>query len=167
MNESEWLACTEPQKMLDWLVASGKAADRKLRLFSAACCRRIWSLLDEESRGYVEVAERYTDGLVADEDLPAAWPLRKNLPPPVDYTPITWADAEVAGSAGDAARLTAGKETGSMRLSEADKVAQPPPKATAEEHSRSAIPLAISLPALLYPLRPAARESRCVFRLSP
>jgi hypothetical protein len=70
MTESEWLACTDPNAMLDFL--QGKATDRKFRLFAAACCRGIWGLLDLIGTGAVEVAERHADGAVSAEELSRA-----------------------------------------------------------------------------------------------
>jgi hypothetical protein len=78
VTESEWLACAEPARMLEWLTGtpgSGPSrspgllappsppSDRKLRLFACACARQAWHLLtDPRSRRAVEVAERYADG---------------------------------------------------------------------------------------------------------
>ncbi len=73
MTEEEWLACTEPNKMLAFLRGNfpyrvspflrSQVGRRKLRLFVCACCRRIWHLLtDERSRAAVEAGERHAEG---------------------------------------------------------------------------------------------------------
>ncbi|HVS35505.1 MAG TPA: hypothetical protein VMS17_07985 [Gemmataceae bacterium] len=43
MTEAEWDAGADPTPMLELL--RDKASERKLRLFAAACCRRIWDML--------------------------------------------------------------------------------------------------------------------------
>jgi hypothetical protein len=72
MTEAEWMACTDPTPMLDFL--RGKASKRKFRFFACACWRRAWRLLtNEEDRNAVLVAERFADGLVSAEELPEAF----------------------------------------------------------------------------------------------
>jgi hypothetical protein len=67
MNETAWLAGTGPAPMLEFL--QDKASDRKLRLFAAACSRRLWHLMTVPcSRQAIEVAERFADPLVGDEE---------------------------------------------------------------------------------------------------
>jgi hypothetical protein len=60
MTEDEWLVGSDPRPMLEFL--RGRADERKLRLFAAACCRAIWGLLDPGTRAAVVVAERFADG---------------------------------------------------------------------------------------------------------
>lgn len=70
MTEQEWWACADPGPMLAFL--GGKASERKLRLFAVACCRRVWHLLiNEKSRCFVEVAERYADGRATLDEMQA------------------------------------------------------------------------------------------------
>jgi hypothetical protein len=67
MTEPEWTKGANLAQMLALLAP--RATPRKLRLFAAACCRRIWHLFPNlECRKAVEVAEGYADGT---EDLEA------------------------------------------------------------------------------------------------
>jgi hypothetical protein len=91
MTEAEWLACTDPQKMLEFLQnrASGLRSralrllgfppylpsDRKLRLFACACCRRTWHLLEDQGWQVVELAERDADGQASAAELQRVLPL--------------------------------------------------------------------------------------------
>ena len=69
MTEQQLRECTDPQKMLEFL--RGKVSDRKLRLFTCACCRSVWDSLTfrRADRQAVEAAERYADGLSEIDDL--------------------------------------------------------------------------------------------------
>jgi hypothetical protein len=59
--EAEWLACTDPELLA--IRVRPVASERKLRLFTCACCRRIWDqIADERSRKCVEIAEAFADG---------------------------------------------------------------------------------------------------------
>jgi hypothetical protein len=70
MNEAEWLAVTDPQKMLDFL--RGTASERKLRMFACGCCYRLdelWGTLEGHGLVAVESAHIYADGGATREDL--------------------------------------------------------------------------------------------------
>jgi hypothetical protein len=70
MTEAEWLACADPERMLNFL--GEQASKRKRRLFEVACCRRIGHLLVHEvSRETVDVTERNADGLAGEVALVA------------------------------------------------------------------------------------------------
>jgi hypothetical protein len=72
MTESEWLACTDPEPMLDFL--RGQASDRKLRLYACAWGYDVWKLLsDERSRDAVVVGERFADDLATKAELVASF----------------------------------------------------------------------------------------------
>jgi hypothetical protein len=70
VTESDWLNATDPQAMLIFLRDSGRASDRKLRLFAVACCRDIWRWVSHPgSRLAVETSERYADGAATPAEL--------------------------------------------------------------------------------------------------
>jgi hypothetical protein len=48
MTEVEWLACTDPKPMLEFHSTSDTLSERKARLFSVACCRQIWLLIEDQ-----------------------------------------------------------------------------------------------------------------------
>jgi hypothetical protein len=63
LQEADWLKSESPNAMLVRGYGLADFEERKLRLFGAACCRRIWDLLvDEQSRAVVEALERFVDG---------------------------------------------------------------------------------------------------------
>ena len=79
-DEHDWLTCTDPDRMLTYLLSATtatfdapqqrRAYARKWRLLACAFCRRIEDLLiDERSRQALEVSERFADGLAGERDL--------------------------------------------------------------------------------------------------
>jgi hypothetical protein len=72
MTEAEWLACEDPQPMLEFL--RGKTSDRKLCLLACSCCRLLPSLLrDPEGLNALEIMERQADGLISHGELDIAF----------------------------------------------------------------------------------------------
>ena len=97
MTESEWLACTSPDVMLESL--RGRASDRKLRLFACHSCRRIWHLLkDERSRKAVEATELFAEGLTSMGELQAAAAAAREVVA-ATKEPVAWAAAVAAWEA--------------------------------------------------------------------
>ena len=61
MTEAEWLNCTDPKPMLEFL--RGKVSDRKLRLFACACVRRVWHRMGEGVVSKeIEASELFAEG---------------------------------------------------------------------------------------------------------
>ena len=66
MTEAEWLVCTDPVLMVEFL--RGKVSERKLRLFAVACCRRLRHLLVPEASEALDIAERNAEGSVGSNE---------------------------------------------------------------------------------------------------
>jgi len=65
MTEAEWLACEDPQAMLELL--RSKVSDRKLRLFTVACCRTFLG------SDLLRIMERFADGVAAPDEFGRDW----------------------------------------------------------------------------------------------
>jgi hypothetical protein len=74
MTWDTWERCDNVHRMLTFLGnVQPHPSDRKLRLFAAACCRRLWNSLSESHRQAVEVIEKYADGGADDVVREATW----------------------------------------------------------------------------------------------
>jgi hypothetical protein len=70
VTEAEWLAATDPDKLLEFVRPS--ASERKLRLFAACCCRRVWDWMWPGCRRAIEVLESRADQAATEEELAQA-----------------------------------------------------------------------------------------------
>lgn len=66
MTEAEWLACTDPTAMLDFL--RDKASERKLRLLTCAILRRFMKATIVVGWQSVDLAEKWADGTATIDD---------------------------------------------------------------------------------------------------
>lgn len=67
MTADEWDASTSLEELV---AACGLAeGDRRLRLFNAACARRVTAVMpDDHARHLVDLAEHRADGLLGNQD---------------------------------------------------------------------------------------------------
>jgi hypothetical protein len=71
MTEAEWLACEDPQPILEFL--RGRASEQKLRLLACGCCYHVYiGYEDGDEWAAVEVSERYADGFATAHELSQA-----------------------------------------------------------------------------------------------
>jgi hypothetical protein len=71
VTRDEWLSGTDPLEMVN--AVAPRLTDRKLRLFLAACCRRLYRLpTGPRWRDAVETAERFADGECGQEEMKRA-----------------------------------------------------------------------------------------------
>jgi hypothetical protein len=65
MNEAEWMECTDPTPMLDFLRAREMENEKKLRRFALACCYRTWRLMPDDGKQLLEMMEQFAEGNIA------------------------------------------------------------------------------------------------------
>jgi hypothetical protein len=70
MTEAKWLSIESPLGALEFVADT--VSHRKLRLFAAACCRRMEYLFPEDRRKCLDVVERWAEGLATFQELEAA-----------------------------------------------------------------------------------------------
>jgi hypothetical protein len=69
MTEAEWLACDDPEEMLNAL--GDDASDRKLRLITCESMRRVYPARPDDDQRAIALSERWADGQATDEEIAA------------------------------------------------------------------------------------------------
>jgi hypothetical protein len=106
MDEAAWLSCRDPAPMLEFL--RDKVSDRKLRLFSCACCRLIWDQIKTAAcHRAVEIGESYADGQVQKKYLKQARSTSSTSMEGADHVAWCTVRENAAIGARDAARAAA------------------------------------------------------------
>jgi hypothetical protein len=73
MTEAEWLTSDDPRLLVDWLFFDALATDRKLRLFSVACCEPLRRLVaDSGVLAALDLAEAFADERIDEAAFAAA-----------------------------------------------------------------------------------------------
>lgn len=104
MTEAEWMAVTEPRLLVDWLFFDALSSDRKLRLFSVACCEPLRNLVSNPGvLAALDLAEDFADKCidraaldVATRPLWEVYHARHNAPGGVDSVSEEADNAECA-----------------------------------------------------------------------
>lgn len=114
MTEEDWLKCRKPDIMLRFLLARASPPGqgwlsravslvsrswvrrrlRKLRLFICACYRRIGNGSRLEVERFVQLYERYAEGLVPYQAVNEAWLAAREVWGPADGAEWVWVDSE-------------------------------------------------------------------------
>jgi hypothetical protein len=79
MTEAEWWAATYPDDLIDWLFFDAAAADRKIRLFCVACCRRIDGFVaGTPFTELLRLIEAFADGVAGEREVEESSRLARN-----------------------------------------------------------------------------------------
>lgn len=68
-SEEEWLTARNPSRLFRWMDEQGMKDRRREQLFACACCHRVWNLLDESERDFVDRAQLLAEQRLKEEDL--------------------------------------------------------------------------------------------------
>ena len=91
MIEAEWSQCTKPFALLE--AVQGQLSDRKLRLFSCACLRRVWHSFEDAFRQAIEETEQTAENTVALPEEAVPWWLRLYNEPA--FAPLVFGEMDV------------------------------------------------------------------------